>query len=359
VAFEDFRDELLLEFEKRIYNTLKVDGNPIPLVATDVIPGQFRSTDYSIEEINEILASDFFSWVGWNKLDFRTQNYISSNKFTYNYSQSGNKLNNTSLDIGAWRGIYNYFYDTIYPNTRPWEMLGFSVEPSWWQSQYGLPPYTSGNLVLWDDLEAGLVRDPNGEYIIEKYARPGLTQVIPAGTEGQLASPFDSVVGSYSQNSFRLNWKFGDDGPVENAWRTSSSYPFSIMRLLALTRPAEFFTLFADRDLYRFDNTFDQYLLNDRYRLDANGVQVYGNGISKASYIDWIVDFNRQSGLDSTDILTEDLASLDVRLCYRFGAFTAKNLLQVFTEKSSPQSINSGLLLPDESYNLFLYKNKL
>ena len=357
VAFEDFRDELLLEFEKRIYNNLKVDGNPIPLVATDVIPGQFRSTDYSIEEVDKILASDFFSWVGWNKLDFRTQNYISSNKFTYNYSQSGNKLNNTSLDIGAWRGIYNYFYDTIYPNTRPWEMLGFSVEPSWWQSQYGLPPYTSGNLVLWDDLEDGLVRDPDGEYIIEKYARPGLTQVIPAGSEGQLASPFDSVVGSYSQNSFRLNWKFGDDGPVENAWRTSSSYPFSIMRLLALTRPAEFFTLFADRDLYRFDNTFDQYLLNERYRLDANGVQVYGNGISKASYIDWIVDFNRQSGLDSTDILTEDLASLDVRLCYRFGAFTAKNLLQVFTEKSSPQSINSGLLLPDESYNLFLYKN--
>jgi hypothetical protein len=44
------------------------------------------------------------------------------------------------------------------------------------------------------------------------------------------------------------------------------------MRLLALTRPAEFFSLFADRDLYKFDEDLDQYLYNNRYRLDANGV---------------------------------------------------------------------------------------
>ena len=97
--------------------------------------------------------------------------------------------------------------------------------------------------------------------------------------------------------------------------------------------------------------------MNNRFRLDANGVEIYGNGVSKASYINWIVDYNQQLGIDSTTVLTEDLAALAVRLCYRFGAFTAKNLLQVYTEKSSPQSINSGLLLPDESYNLFLYKN--
>jgi len=357
IAFNDFRDDLLLEFEKRIFNNLKLDGNPIPLNAVDVIPGQFRKTDYSFDDVKQILAPDFFSWVGWNKLDFKTQNYLQSNKFTYNYAQAQNKLNKNALGIGNWRGVYNYFYDTVYPNTRPWEMLGFSVEPNWWQEEYGPPPYTSGNLVLWDDLAQGLVRDPLGSYILPQYQRLELTQVIPTGSEGQLVSPFDSVVGNYSQSGFRLNWKFGDDGPVENAWRTSSSYPFSIMRLLALTRPAEFFTLFADRDLYRYDRTFQQYLLNQRYRLDANGVEIYGNGVSKASYINWIVDFTQQSGIDATDKLTKDLAALTVRLCYRFASFTAKNLLQVYTEKSSPQSINSGLLLPDESYNLFLYKN--
>ena len=130
------------------------------------------------------------------------------------------------------------------------------------------------------------------------------------------------------------------------------------MRLLALTRPAEFFSLFADRDLYKFDTDYNQYLYNGRYRLDANGVQVYGDGTSKASYINWIVDYNQQTGVSSTQVLTDDLASLDVRLCYRVGAFTDKQYLKIYTEKSSPNSLNSSLLLPDESYNLLLYKNQ-
>ena len=259
--------------------------------------------------------------------------------------------------MGAWRGLYNYFYDTIYPNTRPWEMLGFSEKPNWWEDQYGPAPYTNGNLVLWDDLAAGIVRDPLGAYVNTKYVRPQLTEIIPAGSEGQLLSPLGTVVGNFDTVDFRKSWVFGDDGPVENTWRTSSAYPFAIMRLLALTRPAEFFSLFADRDLYKYDVEINEYLYNRRYRLDANGIEVYGNGISKASYIDWIVDYNRQSGIDSTDALTQDLKNLDVRLCYRLGAFTGKNLIEIYTEKSAPGSQNSSLLLPDESYNLLFYKN--
>jgi hypothetical protein len=129
------------------------------------------------------------------------------------------------------------------------------------------------------------------------------------------------------------------------------------MRLLALTRPAEFFSLFADRDLYRFDTSVDQYLYNGRYRLDANGIEIYGDGVSKASYINWIVDYNRVSGINSTRDLTVALSNLDVRLCYRMASFSAKNYIQVYSERSSPESTNSSLLLPDESYNLLFYKN--
>ena len=356
-AFSDFRDELLLEFETRIYNNLKLDGNPVPLTSVDVIPGEFRTTDYSLTEIQNILNQDFLTWVGWNKLDYKTQDYIATNEFTWNYSTASNKLTRDPLFIGAWRGIYNYFYDTIYPATRPWELLGFSEQPIWWQTQYGAAPYTSGNLVLWGDLAAGLVRDPVAPYVRPEYVRPELLQVIPVDSEGVLLSPQEVVVGNFNSNDFRKSWVAGDDGPVENAWRTSSAYPFAIMRLLSLTRPAEFFSLFADRDLYRFNTDYNQYLYNDRYRLDANGVEVYGNGVSKASYINWIVDFNRVSGINSTDALTADLKNLDVRLCYRMASFTGKNLLEIYTEKSSPNSSNSSLLLPDASYNLLFYKN--
>ncbi len=357
-AFGDFRDALLLEFETRIYNNLKLDGNPVPLTTAEVVPGQFRTTDYTLGEITDILSEDFLTWVGWNKLDYKTQDYQQSNQFTWNYSTASNKLTaNQPLVVGAWRGLYNYFYDTIYPNTRPWEMLGFSVMPVWWENEYGPAPYTSGNLVLWEDLAAGLVRDPVAPYVLPEYIRPNLTDVIPSGSEGALLSPMQVMVGNFNSNDFRKSWVVGDDGPVENAWRTSSAYPFAAMRLLALTRPAEFFSLFADRDLYRFDTSVNQYLYNGRYRLDANGIEVYGNGVSKASYIDWIVDFNRVSGINSTTALTADLKNLDVRLCYRMASFTGKNLLEIYTEKSSPNSLNSTLLLPDESYNLLFYKN--
>jgi hypothetical protein len=357
VAFGDFRDQVLLEFETRIFNNLKIKS-VIPLNAYEVIPGQFRDTDFSLAEINEMLGLDFLNWIGWNKLDYANQTYIPNNEFTYNYAQSGNKLTGQPL-LGAWRGIYNYFYDTISPNTTPWEMLGFSQQPDWWEAQYGPAPYTSGNMVLWGDLERGYIADPLDPRINPQFIRPLLTNVIPAGTEGELLGPLDSTVGNYDATSFRRSWVFGDDGPVESSWRTSSSWPFAVMRLLALTKPAKFFSLFVDRDRYVYNASLNQYLWDERYRINPTDVTpLYGNGTSKASYINWIIDYNRQLGVDSTQQLATDLANLDIRLCWRVAGFTDKKYLNIYTERSTPGGSNTSLLLPDESYQLLLYKNQ-
>ena len=358
VAFNDIRDQVLLEFEQRIFSNLKNDENPPPLVAEDVIPGQFRTTDYTQDEINQILGENFLAWAGANKVDYTAQTYIANNEFTYNYSQASNRLDTSTPLLGAWRGIYRWFYDTLTPNLTPWEMLGFSEMPAWWTDRYGPVPYTSDNLVLWGDLEAGLVADPVAPYVIPKYRRPGLTSVIPVDSQGQLISPFYSVMGAYNPQGFQKSWQVGDGGPVEASWWSSSSYPFAVMRLLVLTRPAEFFSLFADRDLYRYSAEFDQYLYNGRYRIQPQNIEVYGNGVSKASYINWIVDYNQQLAMNSTDALTTDLANLEVRLCYRAASFVAQQNLKLYLEKSAPQSQNDSLLIPPESYNLLLYKNQ-
>jgi hypothetical protein len=388
-TFGDIRDQVLLEFETRIFNNLKLDGNPVPIELADVIPGQFRTTGYSIDDINNILATDFLSYVAWNKLDYKTQNYQVDNEFSWNYSGSQSRLDNDLLP-GAWRGIYRYYYDTQQPQLTPWEMLGLSIKPLWWDTLYGEGPYTQDNLVLWDDIAAGYIADPIDPRFVPQYARPAsytstnptdptysgpregawaissygqgpypqLQPVVPTADEGALLSPFDAVVGTYNDQTFRKSWSVGDGGPVEASWWNSSAYPFAAMRLLALTRPAKFFALFADRDLYKYNNDFDQYLYNNRYRLNARDIEVYGNGVSKASYINWIVDYNRQSGLDSTKELTADLDFLDVRLCYRMASFSDKQYIKIYTEKSSPNSVNTTLLIPDESYDLVLYKNQ-
>ena len=357
VAFGDIRDQVLLEFETRIYNNLKNDGNPPPLTAEDVIPGYFRTTDYTQSETTQILGEDFLSWCGYNKVDYTAQTYIANNPYTYNYSQAQNRLDGGSL-LGAWRGIYRYFYDTFTPNLTPWEMLGFSEEPNWWSTRYGPAPYTSDNLILWGDLEAGLVADPAAPYVRPNYVRPGLTSVIPVDSQGQLISPLENMVGVYNPQGFQKSWTVGDGGPVEASWWMSSSYPFAVMRLLALTRPAEFFSLFVDRDLYRYNAEFDQYLYNNRYRVNPSEIQIYGNGISKASYVNWIIDYNQQLGVNSSDALSTDLSNLDVRLCYRMASFAANQNVNVYLEKSNPGSTNSTLLIPPESYNLQLYQNQ-
>ena len=358
LAFQDFRDQVLLEFETRIFDNLKI-VSPIPLSTVDVVPGQFRTTEYDLSQINNILSEDFLSWVGWNKLDYTAQTYLPNDPFTYNYAQSSDRLTGQPVSAAAWRGLYNYFYDTYTPDTTPWEMLGLSQKPIWWEEEYGPGPYTSGNTVLWDDLAAGLIKDPINPYVNPRYARPQLLQVLPVGSEGELLNPLAAVIGNYDANSFRRSWVFGDDGPVENAWRTSSAWPFAAMRLLALTKPAKFFSLFADRDRYVYNTAIEQYLWDDRYRLDATKLTpLYGNGTSKASYLDWIIDYNRQLGMNSTTNLTVTLNNIDVRLCWRVAGFTDKNYLKIYTERSTPGSTNAGLILPDESYQLLLYKNQ-
>jgi hypothetical protein len=72
-AFGDLRDDILLEFERRIFNNLKTQDNPVPLVADDVVPGYFRTTDYTAAEITTILGESFLTWCGQNKIDYKTQ----------------------------------------------------------------------------------------------------------------------------------------------------------------------------------------------------------------------------------------------------------------------------------------------
>lgn len=352
----DTRDAVLLEFEKRIYNNLKPAHPPVPLPATDVIPGRFRKTQYTQEEVTDILGLSFLAWVGTNKLPYRVQDYIADNDWTWNYSDCADKITKETL-LGNWRGIYQYFYDTEYPHLWPWEMLGISEKPDWWEAEYGPAPYTSGNLVLWDDLRDGLVRDPAGAYVKPAYVRPTLLDYIPVDSEGNLLAPYYTVVGQYDPGSFRKSWTVGDDGPVESAWRKSSTWPFMVQKLLSLTVPAKFFALNADIAYYNYNTQFNQYLYNDRDRLSPATLEVYGNGVAKDSYVNWIVDYNRQTGLDSTDTLTTRLRNIDVRLCYRMACFSDKSYLKIYTERASPNSSNNSLMIPDESYQLMLYQN--
>jgi len=353
----DIRDLVLLEFERRIYNNIKVDSN-IPIELSDVIPGVFRETDYTDLEITNILSPSLLSWFGWNRIDYKKQDYDQAEEKTWNYSLSTDKLTNASIKEGNWRGIYMDYYDTDAPHERPWEMVGLTERPDWWVPYYGPAPYTSGNLVLWDDMEAGLIKEPSNERVIEKFKRPGLSSIIPVDGEGNLLMPLGSVISGYSQFDFKKSWNIGDIAPAEAAWRKSSAWPFAVQRLYALSKPAEYFALMADRDRYVYSTETEQYLYDNRFRIDARNIDLLDVGNVKHSYINWVIDYNKHFGYESLSKLKTELSNLDVSLCHHMASFTDKNSLKIFTDKSSPDSTNSSLLLPDESYDLLLYKNQ-
>jgi len=356
---EDFRDRALYEFETRIYNNLKVKAK-IPLQYDDIFPGQFRTTDYTFDKLNAVYSSQFLNWVGTNRVDYQTQYYNPSNEFTWNYSKSTNKLTNTNLVQGNWRGVFYWLYDTSHPDTRPWEILGINNKPSWWDARYGEAPYTSDNTLLWNDISKGYIWNNGDGYINTKRVRPGLIDVLPVDSKGRLVSPFTNLLSAYDNNTFNSIWNIGDLGPTEYSYRKSSQWPFDLMRMYALTKPAQFFSLGIDLDLYKYNYEFKQYLVNDRLRQPPSSLVIYGGGEDNAahSYLNWIVDYLNQYGINGSQQVSEYFNNTDVRLTYRMAGFSDKELLKFYAEKGSPNSKNNSLLIPDESYNIILYENQ-
>jgi hypothetical protein len=353
----DFRDQALLEFELRVYNNSKLSTS-VPISQYDIIPGFFRETAYSNGEILDIYSKQFLNWVGQNRIDYKKQFYNKNDQFTFNYYQSGNKINQEPIYQGYWRGVYQWYYDTTTPNLTPWEMLGFQDQPSWWETRYGPAPYTSNNLILWNDLAEGIDWNNGDPIVLEQFVRPELLQVIPVNSAGELLSPFDAIVGNYTASTFQHDWKVGDDGPAELSYRRSSSWPFDLMRIYALTEPTQFFNLCADLDNYKFNTEFNQYLVNNRSHLIPANIQVYGTGTPKTSYMNWVVDYEKQLGVDATQNIIDLLNNIDVRLVYRVAGFTDKNLINFYVEKATPNSTNASLLIPDASYQVLLYDNQ-
>ena len=367
-VYGDFRDDLLLELEKRIYNNIKTEFDESRFSINDVKPGKFRDTDYTLEEFNNTLARYFFKFVGENKLDYRNDpGFDADDPFTYNYRKFSDYRDQETLQ-GSWKAVFNYYFDCLSPHTRPWEMLGFSARPLWWIDTYGPAPYTSGNLILWQDLEAGRIRSGDRAGIDTTYARPGLLDIIPVDAFGNLLSPNDFLVSGTPSKYANEPYIAGEQGPVEQAWRNSSQFPFAMQIILGLLKPAEYFGLFADLQRYNFNQTINQYLFDiTNQRLTQNDITLNGelagvetgSGIvhfryRTASYLNWISDYVKSDGVSPTSYVGNMLTNYKINLAYKMAGFTDKNLLKIIAEQSSPSSTTSSVIVPDEDFYVVL-----
>ena len=359
LAYNDYRDELILELEKRIFNNIKVAYDSSIFDIHDVIPGYTRSNDYSLAEFNEILAPSFYKWTSLIDRDFsKPLSFDRTNSLTFNYR--GQQAPDGRETPGYWRGIYRWMLDTDRPNICPWEILGYSIEPSWWTSVYGTAPYTKDNLVMWQDLTDGVIREPGKPLTRNpKFARPFLINCIPVDSNGNLVSPITSSMASgVITTSTEGDFVFGDVSPVEAAWRRSSYYAFSVLIAALLLKPANVLGRVLDRSRI-VKNLTGQLIYKDTgLRITPADVvlpNIYSSAtrVQTAGLINYIVDYILSDNLKSYDQYVYDLNNINFKLSYRISGFTSKEKFNLLLDSKNPTAVG-GVFVPQENYKIVL-----
>ena len=365
VAWGDARDDVLLEYEKRVYNNIKTQYNRDLFDFCDFIPGYFRATLDFLAEANNITRGYYGEWALKNRV--RTQpNAIAdgNDPFTWNYRNGVNKLNKQRVP-GYWRAIYRWFYDTDTPHTTPWEMLGLSVKPSWWDLRYGEAPYTAGNTVMWEDIRDGKIHvdaTSTTSTIKTNRKRPDLLSIIPVDAQGNLIAPGEFLMEDSTATNISDGWAYSDGSPAETAWVRSSEYPFVLQIMALVLQPAKYGTLMFDTNLHEYNSEYDQILQKGKsYRPSMADFQMHGqsNGdgdiVRVEGYNQFIAEYLRATGFSIDDAITK-INNLELNLCYGLAGFSDKRYLKVIAESITPSAETENIFIPDE--DLFVYMKK-
>jgi hypothetical protein len=428
IAYGDYRDSLLLDLETRIYNSLQQKFRSeyyIPLRLESVKSGFFRQTRYSHDEYLEITESYLNKWSAKNRANYRVNDWPTSSLTTpvgelwklYNYRPAATPTVSATPLPGNWKGIFQYYYDTYYPDTSPWEMLGFSQKPSWWEFEYGPPvlniagqevwtSLAAGNNIMWADLEFGIIRqgptaiyDPVSLLPQEQamWARPGLSSIVPVDIFGEII-PIITLFGlPYSGNPFAPfdhfddPWIYGDGSPVEQAWMSTSGYAYSSQEFLYLMKPGPFGELLWDTlgtelspgtitdplllpgiELPVMSNKNWQYVQNTTFAYDdpffawmrpKNKDQIVHaeivDGVTEVrfGYQVWISDRILFLGKSIADTFGQKVRTLDVNLANKLAGFINKDTTNTYISSVTPGANTNTLIIPSTNFDVFLHKS--
>jgi hypothetical protein len=361
LAFNDFRDDLILELEKRIFNNIKVKYDTTIFDIYDFIPGYTRNTDYSKQEFNQVLSQFFFDWTVNIPQDYTKQNndlWSRINPFTWNYRDN---YSPDDQNLPAfWRGVYKWTLDTDRPHTHPWECLGFSIEPKWWQQIYGPAPYTKDNYILWDDIKNGNIRQPGQPIRTNlKFAKSILTFGVPVDENGNLIDPYNAgYVRGPIKETTEGYYEFGDVGPVEATWRKSSYYAFALIHTALLLKSN--YTLATCLDRSRIvRNLTNQLVYKDTsLRIQLSTIQIPSTVLSSSrtfssGLINYVVDYITHDTTLLVSQYANDLKTLTNKIGSKLGGFTGKTKFKLLLDSKNVAS-SGGVFIPDEDYEIVL-----
>jgi len=351
IAFGDLRDDAILELEKRIYNNIKIKYDPAFFDVDKLFKGYHGQATYGVDVVDTVIETDFLKWANNLGIDiYKNEIYQAENPFSYTYYRATDRNKTVKLPQ-FWRGIYKFLYDTDRPHTNPWEMLGFSEKPLWWEDEYGPAPYTKGNLLLWEDLEQGIIRQGPNSGVNPRFIRPGLLDYIPVDEHGGLVSPQDaSAIIDYSLNRINEDFQFGDYGPVENSWRRSSLYPFSIVTAASLLTPFEFISMNFDRNVID-KNILGQPIDKNTGKFIDKETILSSSTTQPSGLLTYIQNYLKFNAVN-TSVLSNIIDNMNVKISHRVGGFVEKQRQKYILDSKNPTSKSPAVFIPPEDYQI-------
>lgn len=367
-AYDDYRDNLILELELRIFNNIKNLYDPEKINIWNDTPGFSRPNDIINQRTgSNVRLKDFSKWLeraGNPDYTEHTSWWDSNNPFTYNYSSmtdwQGNAL------TGFWRNIYEFYYDTDRPHTHPWEMLGLSLKPTWWETVYGPAPYTRNNTLLWQDLRDGITREPNTAPVQNKvFQRPWLMDRIPTGESGELLDPLSAgIAKNFVLTETRNGFAFGDKAPVETAWRNSSEYRFTLLKVFLLNQPAKMMGIGFDISRIKKDiaGNFVYSSTNKRITLEDLIFPYVSvddtESVLTSGFINYISNYLKFKLPGKYSSYQKELTGLKNQLSFKLGGFGDKSKLKLVLDSRSPLN-KTSVFVPDENYKIILHTSSV
>lgn len=366
----DGRDLILLEFEKRIYNGIRPefkDERKSIINLNDVTPSYYKTLNGTKSFIEDVEFKFFSKWCNDNNVDY-TENtlYDVNDTNTYNFPVA---TTSKGVEVaGHWKALFQYYYGTVTPHVTPWEMLEFKIKPSWWDSEYG-SNYSSNNVKMWTDIEKGIVRQGNrANLMFEKYRsssnrlqKPRLTTDIhPVDGDGKPRDVVDiGLVSSSEFNEYQVkrSWKFGEYGPVEQAWRNSSEYAFVKQVVYYIIKPLVYVS-------QSWDTTYSFNLpVGDVHVPSELGVHsLSADGDSGFNYVpglsQWLYSFLQTKNMSGEKIIRDYFYDSDVQLSHKVGGFIDTQDLKISTETFNPRSDSNVLNVPSEDISVMMHESK-
>ena len=350
-TFGDYRDAALLAFETRIYNSAHGFAEQMPLI--DLVEGKNRAAPYSQAELTQVMMPSFERWARENNVNFENSTFDEADPFTWNYRSCTDRYGNPVR--GHWRGIYVDFFDTDKPHLEPWVMLGFSQKPDWWETQYGPAPYTRGNAFMWEDIEAGIIKDGPRAGTYTRFARPDLHQILPIDLQGNLLDPFAAtiILAQPPLQFAKMGWQFGDHSNIEAIWHYTSSYQFSLALAKFLLRPAFFVERFWDvlneTTVHQDQLVQTPAMLRVHHRdLFVNGEVTNSETKKTIGIQNWLIDHLVQSGRTPSR-LGSLIRGLRTQLGHKMAGFTTPDRMTISAESFG--------LVPREDITVSLYRS--